>query len=84
MNEEVTGKEDLGHDSTIEKISPKDLPQSWTIEISEAITGKKMVSTIVKTRSICLDTSGWNPGVYIVCGQKNGELYSKKITIKDK
>ena len=78
--EDIVNNEYSG--SKKEELLSTDMPKSWALEIYEATTGKKMFSTVTKNRLLSIDTSGWNPGVYIVCCQLNGKSYSKKITIK--
>lgn len=77
-----SANECLRQEETKKELLSDNQPQSWTLEVFEATTGRKIVSTIVKSRNVSLDTSGWNPGVYIVCGQIKGKSYSKKITVK--
>jgi hypothetical protein len=78
--EDIVNNEYSG--SKKEELLSTDMPKSWALEIYEATTGKKMFSTVTKNKLLSIDTSGWNPGVYIVCCQLNGKSYSKKITIK--
>lgn len=58
------------------------LPNQWYITVSNMKTGRTVVQKRVEGYSTYLDTSVWEPGLYIVTCDINGKKISKKIIIK--
>lgn len=56
--------------------------QSWTLDVYEATTGRKVYTKQVEGNGQGFDTSNWNPGIYVIYGIINGRTYSTKITVK--
>lgn len=54
----------------------------WKLEVINALNGNKSVSKTVYEKSTVIDTSGWEPGIYIVSTTIGKETFSQKVVIK--
>ena len=55
---------------------------SWTLEVYNAMTGKKVFCKEVTGLSYIVDTTGWKPEVYIVKAIIGDEVMSEKLVVK--
>lgn len=55
---------------------------SWRIEVYNASTGKKVYSQNKFSLSNYIQTTGWKPGVYIVCAIIGEDVFNEKVVIK--
>lgn len=58
------------------------LPDEWSLSVVNANTGTIAYKAKVKGISSDFNTSGWKQGVYIIACEVNGNVISKKLTIK--
>ena len=78
---ELKDDEDKQNDGDADGLSTKD-PLSWNLEIYNASTGKKVFNQEVDGASFSLDTTSWEPGVYIVKVTIGDEILSEKVVVK--
>lgn len=55
---------------------------SWTFEVFNATTGKKVFNQEIERDDFTLDTTSWEPGVYIVKATIGDEVLSEKVVLK--
>lgn len=55
---------------------------SWTLEVINATTGKKVFDQKIESSDFTVDTIGWEPGVYIVKATIGEEELTEKIIVK--
>lgn len=55
---------------------------TWTLEVYHAGTGKKIFSKEVSGTTYTIDTTGWEPGVYIIKAIIGEETLSEKVVVK--
>ena len=55
---------------------------TWTLEVYQAGTGKKIFSKEVSGTSYTIDTTGWEPGVYIIKAIIGEDTLSEKVVVK--
>lgn len=55
---------------------------SWNLEIYNATTGKKVFNQEIEGTSFTLDTTGWEPGFYIVKVTIGDEVLSEKVVVQ--
>lgn len=55
---------------------------SWTLEVFNATTGKKVFNQEIERDDFTLDTTSWEPGVYIVKATIGDEVLSEKVVLK--
>lgn len=60
--------------------STKQVP--WTLEVFNATTGKKVFDLEIESSDFTIDTTGWEPGVYIVKATIGDEVFSEKVVVK--
>lgn len=73
--------EDKQNNGGVDKLSSND-QFSWDLEVYNALTGKKVYNKEVDGASFTLDTTSWEPGVYIVKVTIGDEMLSEKIVVK--
>ena len=66
--------------NTDESLSSKQV--SWTLEVFNATTGKKVFNQEIERDDFTLDTTSWEPGVYIVKATIGDEVLSEKVVLK--
>lgn len=54
----------------------------WTIEVMNVTTGMRQGQLETSTGECEFNTSGWQPGIYLIRASNGGNTISKKITIK--
>ena len=54
----------------------------WTLEVTNALTGRKTFSKEVEAPTFLLHTDGWEAGVYVVRALVGEESLAGKITVK--
>jgi len=54
----------------------------WTLEVTNALTGRKTFSKEVEAPTFLLHTDGWEAGVYVVRALVGDESLAGKITVK--
>jgi len=69
-------------DNSIEVSFDVEDANSWSMEVSNAITGEKVYSKKEIGSSHNINTEGWKSGIYIVKATKGRECVEKKILIK--
>ena len=55
---------------------------SWKLEVYNSTNGNKVFSQEVEGESFVIDTTGWDPGIYIVKAYIGDEVLSEKIVVK--
>ena len=55
---------------------------SWTLEVINATTGKKVFDQKIESSDFTIDTIGWEPGVYIVKATIGDEELTEKVIVK--
>ena len=55
---------------------------SWKLEVYNSTNGNKVFSQEVDGESFVIDTTGWDPGIYIVKAYIGDEVLSEKIVVK--
>ena len=55
---------------------------SWTLEVINATTGKKVFDQKIESFDFTVDTMGWEPGVYIVKATIGDEELTEKVIVK--
>lgn len=60
----------------------KSSEQSWTVEISNALTGKLMDTRSATSRSLSVSTNGWPKGLYVVKAAVGKEIMTEKVMVK--
>lgn len=55
---------------------------SWTLEVINATTGKKVFDQKIESSDFTVDTIGWEPGVYIVKATIGDEELTEKVIVK--
>lgn len=56
---------------------------TWSIEVNNAMTGNRMISATPEGQEYTLCTTGWAPGLYVVCASVDGEpVMVEKIRVK--
>ena len=62
--------------------APRLFSKPWTLEVTNALTGRKAFSKEVAEPSFLLHTDGWEAGVYVVRALVGDESLAGKITVK--
>ena len=62
--------------------APRQFSKPWTLEVTNALTGRKAFSKEVAEPSFLLHTDGWEAGVYVVRALVGDESLAGKITVK--
>lgn len=55
---------------------------SWTLEVINATTGKKVFNQQIEGTDFTFDTTGWEPGVYIVKVTIGNEEFTEKVIVR--
>ncbi len=56
--------------------------EPWTLEVTNAATGRKALTKEMDEPAFILQTEGWEPGVYVVRALVGDESLAGKITVK--
>lgn len=80
-------KEEIEEDQyEAEEVSKMSMAESsenaWTIEVVNVTTGMRKEMAVTSTGECQFNTSGWQPGIYLIRATNGIETISKKITIK--
>lgn len=80
-------KEEIEEDQyEAEEVSKMSMAESsenaWTIEVVNVTTGMRKEMAVTSTGECQFNTSGWQPGIYLIRATNGTETISKKITIK--
>ena len=62
--------------------APRLFSKPWTLEVTNALTGRKTFSKEVAEPSFLLHTDGWEAGVYVVRALVGEKSLAGKITVK--
>ena len=54
----------------------------WTLDVYNASTGKKVFGKKISGTFYTIDTTGWEPGVYIIKAIIGEEVLSEKTIVK--
>ena len=57
-------------------------PLVWTLEVYDATTGRMTFSQKVEGSTFTIDTTSWEPGVYIIKAIVGDEVLSEKVVVK--
>jgi len=62
--------------------APRLFSKPWTLDVTNALTGRKAFSKEMDEPTFLLHTDGWAPGVYVVRALVGDESLAGKITVK--
>lgn len=68
-------------DVSAEKNSSRLIDEPWTLEVTNAVSGRNALSRNMDEPVYLLNTAGWEPGVYIVRAIVGKESLTGKITV---
>lgn len=60
----------------------REISQEWDLKVLNATTGNTVYYNKVKDSSVTVDATEWKPGIYVVQGKVNNEVFTKKISVK--
>lgn len=78
----MTGNKEPGQEYAQRNYILSDIPLSWSLEVYKATTGKKIFGQEIEGTSYSLDTTGWEPGVYIVKATIGDQELTEKVIVK--
>jgi hypothetical protein len=56
--------------------------EPWTLDVTNAATGRKALTKEVDAPAFILQTEGWEPGVYVVRALVGEESLTGKVTVR--
>ena len=68
-------------DNSAEKESSRLIDEPWTLEVTNAVSGRNALSREMDEPVYILNTAGWEPGVYVVRAIVGKESLTGKITV---